>query len=659
MANIKILSESRALIAPLQTAADADANKILNQAIEDVARVDGDRVLDQFEAEALRSAAETIVPAGQPINAAAAGQIRSALGLRISEMKAQRASSTEAIFTSQGAALDKFRGKILGSIDETVRRANGKPVEINTMIFAFTDAPIADHILDVARRNPNVTFRLLTDWSELAAGPDAQSRRLAETAQREHLNNVQVKFKKDDPYVWNDTIKRPQFVHNSTKGLNHHKGFVALADGRPEKMTFGSFNWSLGAMTGNYENLMLLDRADSDNRRIMEGYQKEFEGFWNNDAAALTFNEARTEKNRLWGELYAAHGVPWTPSPVTGNDPPDTVYHADNRSAAFDVNSLSDADATQLSTVVGSTLAKKVQTELKNFGRFDCWTELMARVPDLAKAPTWAREKLMANLEYGDSGLSINSANVDELRRAGLTKKQADALVAFRQSHGAFESLDELDAVAGFGKKTIDKLRETLTDDQNIGTYSASLPGQPATTGWSSEHHGTLAVPSTGAASDPAGTVVPSNRSTLVEIERNMAAPVVDMLRRAKPGDTYRMAMYGISTTAPEYAALKEAATRGVKMRIVLYKEYNEGAIDDLKRLKAQGLDIDVRIISARVMHEKFGQVGDDVFNGSANWSSSSITKHTEDRFLFRNMPELADRFVEEFNRLWEKGRAA
>ncbi|MFH1811854.1 MAG: phospholipase D-like domain-containing protein, partial [Pseudomonadota bacterium] len=78
--------------------------------------------------------------------------------------------------------------------------------------------------------------------------------------------------------------------------------------------------------------------------------------------------------------------------------------------------------------------------------------------------------------------------------------------------------------------------------------------------------------------------------------------------------------------------------------------------INALKKFKEQGKDVDLRIISSRVMHEKFGVVGDDSFNGSANWSSSSITKHTEDRFLFRNEPELADRFVEEFARLWDRG---
>jgi phosphatidylserine/phosphatidylglycerophosphate/cardiolipin synthase-like enzyme len=55
-------------------------------------------------------------------------------------------------------------------------------------------------------------------------------------------------------------------------------------------------------------------------------------------------------------------------------------------------------------------------------------------------------------------------------------------------------------------------------------------------------------------------------------------------------------------------------------------------------------------------MHQKFGVLNDDVWNGSANFSTSSITKHSEDRFLFRNMPTLAEQFREEFERLWARG---
>ena len=150
-------------------------------------------------------------------------------------------------------------------------------------------------------------------------------------------------------------------------------------------------------------------------------------------------------------------------------------------------------------------------------------------------------------------------------------------------------------------------------------------------------------------------TPVPAHRGDLESLNRDMAAPVIDMLRRAKPGETFRLVMYGISTGSKEYAALKEAMERGVKVKAVVYKSYNAKALADMQQLIDEGFDLEVKTFTSKVMHEKFGVIGDDVFNGSANWSNSSISKHTEDRFFFMNQPDVAKRFVEEFERLWDR----
>ena len=127
---------------------------------------------------------------------------------------------------------------------------------------------------------------MVTDWSGLADSGDRQGPKLARLAAREPLPNLQVKFKKDMPYTWDAARAEPSYNHGATTGLNHHKGFVTLIDGRPEKMTLGSFNWSVQAMENNLENLMVLDRADVDNRAVLGSYQKEFEGFWNDANSA-------------------------------------------------------------------------------------------------------------------------------------------------------------------------------------------------------------------------------------------------------------------------------------------------------------------------------------------------------------------------------------
>jgi competence ComEA-like helix-hairpin-helix protein len=664
MPSIKILPHARPIIAPLENTATPEAKKVIDQAIGELVGVDGNRVLDEVEAQALRGAYDDIIGTQTgPITLQQAEAIKTAVGARIDQMKAEQVKATDVIFTSEGEALTRFRERIMGQIHSTIDKANGRPVDVNMMLFSFTDKVMADEILDIARTHPHVTFRLLTDWTQLASSGSRQPPRLAKIADDDGLTNVQVKFKNDNPYIWSSSAGRPVFSHGHTKGLNHHKGFVTLIDGRPETMAFGSFNWSVSAMKSNYENLMLLDRKDPDNRPVMKGYEKEFESFWNDDDMALMYNEARQRKNELYQALYDEHNVPYTPFDApTGPNFDDVQYVAEDVNGAYDINSFHSQDVDQVVALLGKTRANKIFRELRDYGRFNSFTELLARVPDVAKAPTWKLEQLRENVEFGVGGLSINSATVEELDRAGLSKSQAQKVVALREQKGAFESLDELDDIPGIGKGTIDRIRGTMTDDQVIGLYSARKLGGDARTGWSDDHQGTINVPTAGNPDavdtdlDADGKVIAANRDQMEAIDRDLSAAVVDLCRRAKRGDTLRLAMYGLSTSSPEYKALEEAAARGIKVRVVIYKSYNGTAIDALKQLKQDGFDVDTRVIKSRVMHEKFGVVGDDVFNGSANMSSSSITKHSEDRFLFRNDPDLRNRFVEEFARLWDKG---
>ena len=84
-------------------------------------------------------------------------------------MKSERLSAVDAIFTSEGDALETFRGKFFRTMEDTIAKANGRRADINMMVFAFTDATLADEILRLARENPNANFRLLTDWSQMSS----------------------------------------------------------------------------------------------------------------------------------------------------------------------------------------------------------------------------------------------------------------------------------------------------------------------------------------------------------------------------------------------------------------------------------------------------------------------------------------------------------
>lgn len=61
--------------------------------------------------------------------------------------------------------------------------------------------------------------------------------------------------------------------------------------------------------------------------------------------------------------------------------------------------------------------------------------------------------------------VDINTASVEILADAvkGIGSKKAEAIVAYREEHGAFKTVDDLAKVKGIGQKTIEKNREHLT----------------------------------------------------------------------------------------------------------------------------------------------------------------------------------------------------
>lgn len=60
----------------------------------------------------------------------------------------------------------------------------------------------------------------------------------------------------------------------------------------------------------------------------------------------------------------------------------------------------------------------------------------------------------------GAGTINLNTATVDELDRLpGVGPTKAAAIAAFREKHGAFKRIDDLDRVKGFGRKLIMRIR--------------------------------------------------------------------------------------------------------------------------------------------------------------------------------------------------------
>ncbi|MCR9192711.1 MAG: helix-hairpin-helix domain-containing protein [Gammaproteobacteria bacterium] len=62
--------------------------------------------------------------------------------------------------------------------------------------------------------------------------------------------------------------------------------------------------------------------------------------------------------------------------------------------------------------------------------------------------------------------INLNHASLEELSHAikGIGKKRAQAIVQYRQQHGNFKSLTDLEAVRGIGAKFVQKNRAVLNE---------------------------------------------------------------------------------------------------------------------------------------------------------------------------------------------------
>ena len=76
--------------------------------------------------------------------------------------------------------------------------------------------------------------------------------------------------------------------------------------------------------------------------------------------------------------------------------------------------------------------------------------------------------------------VNLNSANESELDTLkGVGPVKAKAIVDYRAKNGPFKSVDDLEKVPGFGKKTVDKLRADLTVNGGAAPAKAEAKAKP------------------------------------------------------------------------------------------------------------------------------------------------------------------------------------
>lgn len=61
------------------------------------------------------------------------------------------------------------------------------------------------------------------------------------------------------------------------------------------------------------------------------------------------------------------------------------------------------------------------------------------------------------------ASIDINTASAEDLMNLqGIGPKKAEQIVAYREMHGSFESVDDLVQVKGIGERTLEGIRDQL-----------------------------------------------------------------------------------------------------------------------------------------------------------------------------------------------------
>ena len=203
--------------------------------------------------------------------------------------------SIEPLFTS-AAGGSVLRARIVQLIAEAADLSVGHRVDLNIMTFSFTDPQIADALIAAAQRRC-LHIRLIADWTQRGEDGHQQLSRLA----RLGLPNLEVRYKKDQPYIWHAEHAQLQWSYLVSRGLLHHKTLSVIVDGEPWRLGCGSYNWTAKSAR-SYENLVVVSDSTPELVALMARMELEFEALWSDGRASLNPDDAETHYRAIAAE---------------------------------------------------------------------------------------------------------------------------------------------------------------------------------------------------------------------------------------------------------------------------------------------------------------------------------------------------------------------
>jgi len=110
-------------------------------------------------------------------------------------------------------------------------------------------------------------------------------------------------------------------------------------------------------------------------------------------------------------------------------------------------------------------------------------------------------------------------------------------------------------------------------------------------------------------------------------------------------------------TSRPISTALLEAHKRGVSVRVIADAKSNTSQYSAVTFLANQGVQVRVNDRYA-IFHHKFMVFdGRHVQTGSFNYSAAAVDRNAENVLLLWNVPEMAEIYSREWQRLWNESR--